>query len=142
MKPYGVAPLLNSSDGDNGYDQLFLNNFQILRHMNPDNLFNFDFNFPITVTDILHFLKNARSKLINNLISPSICQQTPISFLLIKFTLRSLNTDVWGPASLSKMVDIFPIQIYTIENCIKIFSNHMIPETIFFSFFSFLRERI
>lgn len=142
MKTYGIIPLINASDGDNGYDQLFINNFQKLRHMSPQNLLDFDFNFPIMATDILHFLKNARSKLINNLISPSIRQQSLINFPLIKLILCSLKKDVWDPAPLSKMVDIFPIQIFTIENCIKLFNNQKIPETIYFSFFSFLREGI
>lgn len=47
MKPYGVVPLLNASDDDNGYDQLLQNNFQILRLMSPENLLNFDFNFQL-----------------------------------------------------------------------------------------------
>lgn len=78
------------------------------------------------VTGILHFLKNARSKLINNLISPYIRQQSPLSFPSINFTLRSLKNDVWDPALLYKMFDIFPMKILTIENCIKPFNNHKI----------------
>lgn len=145
MKSHRVTPILLASDGDNGYDHLFLSDFKrftMNNQLNPTEIINYDFSTPLIVTDILHFLKNARSKLIFDSISPNVRIPNAINLNAVKKTLTKVKTDVWDSSSLSKMVDFFPIELFTFENTRSLLLNNQNQAAVYFAINSFLREGI
>ena len=122
-----------SVDGDRFYDPKFSISFDLLPNeffinfttINLDSILDFfeKCDDLFIISDFLHLLKNFRSRLLTDLlvINPKV-NNPPINSQVIEEILK-LGPALTDKGSLAKLHDCHPLNIFTIGNSIKFFSN-------------------
>ena len=85
--------------------------------------------------DMLHLLKNGRTRLLTNCVSlnvryPSRIQASAISRVL------DIPNECFNDRDINKMVDALPIMMFTFKNALRLMEAGLIQESIYFLFFA------
>ena len=125
---YGIDINYISVDGDNFYQQLFDNVFNQLSHEileeNIEILFQKISDIkPYPLSDFLHILKNARTRLLFSMIKVNPFDESPPIHVEILEEILHLGNPLTEKSSLAKMRDQYPLNIFTIYNAIILINN-------------------
>lgn len=85
--------------------------------------------------DMLHILKNARTRLLTGAVSPNVTQPRRLELEEIKKIL-DVPKECWDNSDLNKMVDALPISLFTFQNCMALFKAGLEREALYFLMFT------
>ena len=85
--------------------------------------------------DMLHLLKNARTRLLTDAVSPNLQLPRKLSLDLIKKHL-DVPKECWDNSDLNKMVDALPITMFTFKNVLTLFDAGLDREAMYFLLFA------
>ena len=84
--------------------------------------------------DMLHILKNARARMLREDVSMNLRQPVKLSIQAIK--CLDIPSSCFCNTDLNKMVDSFPLAIFTLENAKELFLKNSVHESIFLLWFA------
>lgn len=143
---YNVQIRFFSVDGDNGYNEMFKNFFQ--EHIQNLVTRHYDFfsivetvaiacaekSIYIPVTDLLHFVKNARSRFIDHRIIVSTDNQASYTNYDDVIKILDLGLPITDTSQLGRMRDHYPIELFRFINVSKLLeANHIFDAFYFFT---------
>lgn len=135
-----------STDGDKHYDAEHTRAFDrykaYLDSTSLEDLANYmnEYNL-MPVSDPLHLLKIARGRLLKGTISMDLTQDTLISSSSIEETLN-LGNSLNDRSSIGQMRDCYPLEIFTIQNMIKLGESGKINEAKYLLPFAMFAEAL
>lgn len=136
-----------SVDGDRYYDAHFSVSLSSTHFLNDlfsislESIFSFfiDFLSYFYSSDFLHLIKNFRSKLLTNMVIINPNSINPINCEEIEKILN-LGKALTDRGGLAKLQDCYPIQMFTINNALRIFDNLSSESFFYFLFFGLWTE--
>ena len=85
--------------------------------------------------DMLHILKNARTRLLTGVVSPNVTQPRRLDLAEIKKIL-DVPKECWENSDLNKMVDALPIAMFTFQNVWALYNAGLEREAMYFLMFT------
>lgn len=113
--------ILNYSvDGDNKYYSMTIKSFELFQDVLSFQFFNIAelmYNETPIIADMLHIIKNARTRLLNGDISLNFVDSSNSFSAQLPHNIVPVPEQTWNNSQVSKMYDFFPLILFNLDNC-------------------------
>lgn len=143
---YNIEVVYSSADGDAGWNIKFHEMFEIIMpHIDkrlPDMAGDirkecWNNGIHMATTDLLHFLKRARGRYIDNTISVCVNEISKTNYACACKVLR-VGLALSDKSQLGRMRDFYPLELFTVKNVIKLIECKCFADAFYFFPFALL----
>ena len=138
---YNIDVALIAADGDRGWNRKFDRVFEVLEKHPYTSLGDLSLDVyelcrndgvPLAVTDLLHYVKAARSRYIDHKIAVTLGNVEVQTSCEMAEDVLNVGLAISDRSQLGRMRDFYPLQLFTIKNVLLLLSNDMYADAYYF----------